>query len=87
MIGDEMTESERELWKKFFQINTSSKNCIEYLFSLKKEIEREVNIMNAPSKESVQSIANAEQSLRIMMIRLDICQQQLKRFNPNFRYN
>jgi hypothetical protein len=87
MTGNEMTEMERKLWEKVFRINASVKNCIENLRSLQEEIEREVNIMNAPSKESVLRAVNTEQSLREMMMSLMLCQERLKRLNPNFMYN
>lgn len=87
MTGNEITEMEKELWKKVFRVNNSAKDCIKRFHALKEKCESEINIMNAPSKENVEKLLSIEESLRMFMIVLCQCEARLVRLNPNFKYN
>lgn len=87
MTGNEITEMEKELWKKVFRVNNSAKECIKRLQSLNEKCESEFNIMNAPSRESVNELVSVQESLRMFMLILLQCEVRLIRLNPNFHLN
>ncbi|HMW10672.1 MAG TPA: hypothetical protein PJ987_09525 [Bacteroidia bacterium] len=87
MIGNEMTEIEKKLWKKVFRFNNSAKEYIKRLQYLNEKCESEFNIMNAPSKENVDKLVSTKESLRMLMMASFQCEAILVRLNPNFHLN
>lgn len=87
MTGNEITEMEKELWKKVFRVNNSTKECIKRFYALKEKCESEINTMNAPSRESVNELVSIQESLRRFKIVLLLCEVRLIMLNSNFKYN
>lgn len=87
MKGNEMTDMEKNLWKGFFLISDSTQKVIERFHVLNEEIEKEINIMNAPSKENVSKLELIERTLYNLSITLMQHKERLLRLNPHFYLN
>lgn len=87
MTGNEITGQEQELWAKVFRLNNAIKANIKKYHSLREECESEINVMNSPSKETVDKIRSTELSLATFTQALSIYQKKLVRLNPNFHLN